>query len=727
MGRSLPNRGAEQVVTGTLQYLTDLTLPGMLHGKVVRSPVAHGWLRSLRVDSARVVPGVAVVLTAADVPENVSGLLVPDQPVLVEDHIRQFGDALALVAAETMEAAEAAASTVELEIEPLSVLEDPEFALDASTPKLHDGGNLISQFEHERGDVEAAISGAALVIERTVHTHSQEHVCLEPGGGVGLYRDGEYTIWYGTQLPEKVQFEVARAMKVEPGDVRVISTPIGGAFGAKGDGPVPIFLALLAKATGRPVRIALSREEVMAVGSKRHPFRIHTRLALDAQGGILAVDTDALADGGPYASFTPMVLGVAAELSAGPYRNPNARFRGKAVYTNNGNAGGFRGYGAPQVAFALETALDEAAARLTLDPAEIRARNLLRPGDPQSMYGHRIGQSFRLVEALAAVVEHPWWKERTWWREEMTEPWARGTGLAVAFKGCGYGSAKGDNAGARLAISPEGAIRIWAGPNHSGQFIETAYAQIAADTLGRAYEEIEVVLGDTELVPDSGSCAASRSTYVGGSAVQLACRELLARISALGLGDPIDWREAGLQLAAAGQALVEVSFHAPDADLPTEDLKRLTPHRVYGSAAQVVRVEVNRLTGEVVVKGVACAVDCGVAINPAGVVGQTEGGIAQGIGWAVMEDFRLDQGIPQTKSLETYLIPTAADAPEMDVILVESHEDTGPFGAKGIAEVVLVPTAPAVIAAIRDAVGVDVRTLPACPERVYRLMQGMGS
>ncbi|MGH8911878.1 MAG: xanthine dehydrogenase family protein molybdopterin-binding subunit, partial [Acidimicrobiia bacterium] len=261
VGRSLPARGAEEIVTGALEYLTDKYLPEMLHGKVFRSTIPHGRLLHLNVEAARRVPGVVVVLTAGDVPDNAHGLIVQDQPVLVDDRIRQVGDPLALVAAETLAAATAALEAIEADIEPLPVVDDPEHALGAVS--LHPAGNLLLDFRHERGDVESGLAAAAHVVERTVHTPTQEHVCLEPGGGVGLLHDGQLTIWYGNQLPGFVRHQVAKALMLDPNDVRVISNPVGGAFGSKADGPVPVFLALLAMATGRPVRIVLTREEVM--------------------------------------------------------------------------------------------------------------------------------------------------------------------------------------------------------------------------------------------------------------------------------------------------------------------------------------------------------------------------------------------------------------------------------------------------------------------------------
>jgi xanthine dehydrogenase molybdenum-binding subunit len=725
VGQSVPFRGAEQQVTGQLKYLTDLRLPNMLHGKVVRADIPHGRVIRIAVDRALRIPGVVTVLTADDVPNNIGGMILADWPILAKDRVRQVGDAVALVAAETAAAAEAGARAVEVDIEPLPVVDSPERALEPDAPALHETGNLLVETAHEKGDVEEALAAADVIIDRVFETPCQEHVCLEPGGGVGVYQDGRFTIYMGAQWPQVHVNEVARAMKVEPSDVRIISTPMGGAFGSKSDGPLAVHLALLAKATGRPVRIVLSREEVMAAGAKRHPFVVHTRLGVARDGTILALDTDALVDTGPYATVGMVVLKVAAELATGAYRVKNSRFHGRVAYTNNGNGGAFRGYGAPQAQFPLEMALNLAAQELGVDPAELRRKNVLRVGDEHGMYGHTITPGLMAAEALEAVAEHPWWAKREQWKAGAEWPWRRGAGIALAIKGVGLGSARDDNSAARLAISSDGSIRIWAGPNHSGQGIDTAYAQIAADVLGRPYEEIEVIIGDTELVPDAGSCAASRSTYMGGMAVKLVCEELMERIRVVGVTEPTDWPEAGRRLGAQGRALVESHFVLPDVSegISREEVEKLSPHLVYGSAAMVARVEVNQLTGEVAVRSVASAVDCGVAVNPAGVIGQTEGGVAQGMGWAIMEDYQIERGVPQTKSLETYLIPTIDDAPEMDTTLVEGGDPTGPFGAKGIAEVVIVPPAPAIAWAIADAVGAVVTRLPATPERVYRAMQ----
>ena len=727
IGRSVPFRGAEAMVTGALRYLTDLSFDHMLHACVVRSPVPHGRLRAVRTAAAQATPGVVAVLTAEDVPHLLVGVMVADWPVLVDDVVRQVGDPIALVAGYTQAAARAGTAAVGVDIDPLPVVASAEEALALGAPQLHEGGNLVAEFNYEKGDVNRALDSAALVVERTVHTPCQEHACLEPGGGVATYEDGIFTIWCGTQDPDGQRRQVSIALGVRPEQVRIISTPMGGAFGSKLDGALPIHLALLAKATGRPVKLVLSREEVMLVGAKRHPFVIRTRLGLDPEGRIVALDTDALADTGPYASHGPAVLKVAAELSTGGYRIPASRFHGRLAYTNNANSGAFRGYGAPQVGFALESAIDAAAAMLTIDPVELRRRNVLHPGDEQGLYGHRVPAALAVQEVLESAAAHPWWAERERWRSSGRVPWRRGTGFALAMKGVGMGSARGDRAQASLVLLEDGRVRIWAGPNQSGQSIETAYAQIAAETLGRDFDQVEAYVGDTALVPESGSCSASRSTYAGGGAVREVCLKLLQAMDGDAEMSASDWSEATSRLTAEGRTSFEAGFVAPDVEQLGSfegELGQFSPHAVYSSAAQVARIEVNELTGETRVAAIACALDCGRAINPAGVTGQARGGMAQGMGYALMEEYRLMDAVPQTRSLETYLIPTALDVPESDIVLVESPEDSGPFGAKGIAEVVLVPTAPAITSALRDAVGIDIDRLPATPEAVLAELRG---
>ncbi|WP_029136528.1 xanthine dehydrogenase family protein molybdopterin-binding subunit [Nakamurella lactea] len=727
VGRSRPAVEGAEIVTGELVYVTDRRVPGMLHAVVVRSTVPHAEIRRLDTSAATALPGVVAVLTAADVPVNALGPREVDGPVLCKTVVRQVGDAIALVAAEDAATAAAAAAMVTVDLEPLPVVDGPDAALDPASPQLHSVGNIAGRIAFASGDVEAALAGADLVLRRTVHTPAQEHLALETPGGMAIWADGKVTIWCGSQNPGLHQRKVARALDIETSAVRMIAGPVGGAFGARNDDPVPVHLAVLAHATGRPVHLHLTREEVMTAGTKRHPFTTSIDIGFDRSGQIVASQVIAVADTGPVITSGPNVLKTSAEMSTGPYRFPMASFSGTVVYSNNSNNGAFRGYGVPQVAFAVENALTEAAAELGIDPVEIRLRNVLRGGDPHSLYRHRTTDSLQVETTLRTAAAHPLWTDRQGWQAAGDGLWRRGTGLACAMKGVGMGSGTGDVARARLEIDATGAVTIWAGPNHTGQSIQTTYEQIAADALGLPIDAIEVRVGDTDFVPESGPTAASRSTYAGGGAVTRACAELRETCARLGLPLATDPAGTGEKLVELGSAAVEAEFFLPSTEdiglIPADQLATYGPHRVYGACTQVVRVEVNIRTGELRVPDLLSVVDCGTAINPAATIGQAEGGALQGLGLAVMEEHRLVDGVPVTTNLENYLAPTIADAPHMQTVLISGHEDTGPYGAKGMSEVVVVPAPPALAAAVLDAVGVLPDRLPVTPERMLTWLE----
>lgn len=728
VGQSLPTDDAWPIVTGQLEYVTDRRVEGMLHGAIARANVPHARIDYIDVSRARSMPGVVAVLIGADVPVNVLGGSEADGPVLADTVIRQVGDPVALIAAVDERTALAAAAAVRIQLTELPVVDSPAAALAPGAPWLHDGGNIAGDVDFASGDVEAALAASPLLIERRVHTPAQEHVAIETPGGMAVMEGEGVTIWCGSQNPGVHRSKVARALAMDLADVRLVSNPVGGAFGSRNDDPMPVYLALLAWATHRPVHLQMTREDVMLAGHKRHPFDTHIRLGIDANGHITASDVVAVADTGPYVTSGPYVLKTSAELSVGPYRMPMAHFHGTVVYTNNANGGAFRGYGVPQMAFPLETALAAAAVQLGIDPVELRLRNILRGGDEHALYRHRVTTGLRAAETLTAAAEHPWWADRAAWRAAEVAPWRRGTGIALAMKGVGLGSAKGDVARARLIVSRDGLVHIWAGPNHTGQAIDSSYAQIAADTLGLELDRVRVTVGDSQLVPESGPTASSRSMYSGGSAVLRACLQLVERVREVTGDDVID-AAACRELIASGRAEMVAEFPLPEAELgmiPPGQLGTYTPHLVFSCSAQVARVEVNELTGELRVTGIVCAVDCGTAINPAGVIGQAEGGVAQGLGYATMEEHVIVRGRPRTTSLENYLIPTVRDVPPIETILVAGSEPTGPMGAKGMSEVVVVPTAPAIATAVFEAVGVLPDRLPITPERLLGWMRDAG-
>lgn len=722
VGRSLPSEDSAAIVSGALEYVTDRQVDGMLHGAVHRSPHPHARIVDVDTSRAAAEPGVVAVLTASDVPFNRLGSDPHNPPVLAGDVVRQVGEAVALIAAVDFPTARRAAALVDVTYDPLPVVTGAE--ADAPT-SLHPGGNVAGTIAFESGDVEAALADSAVVVDVDTTTSAQEHVAIETPGGMAEWDLGKITVWCGSQNPGLHRRFIAQALQLPLDDVRLVSNPVGGAFGSRNDDPAPVYLALLAWSTKRPIHLHLSRTETIIAGPKRHPYRTRVRVGFDRSGSLRAVDSHAVADTGPYVTAGRNVLKTSAELSTGPYATANARFDGTVRYSNNANAGAFRGFGVPQVAFGLETAISAAAAELGLDPVDVRRRNLLRPGGRHSLYGHTVSRSLRALETLDAAAAHPWWQERDAWAAASTPgPWRRGTGIAMAMKGVGMGSGKGDTARARLIVSANGEVNIWAGPNHTGQAIATAYRQVAADTLAIDYDRIHVHVGDSELVPESGATAASRSMYAGGSAVQLVCRKLRAVLdeSAVVEGSGVSFDDVAARLVATGRAEYDAEFVLPDVEdigrIPADSLADYAPHAVYGCSTQVVRLEVNVYTGEVRLHGVVCAVDAGVAVNPGTTVGQAEGGVAQGIGFALFEEYRLDAGVPVTTSLENYLIPTAVDVPPIETILVSGHEETGPFGAKGMSEVVVVPTAPAIAAAVGTATGFWPRQLPMTPERL---------
>lgn len=727
VGQSRAAVDGPEIVTGELLYVTDMTLPQACVGMVKRAPVPHARLHRVDTSRAASISGVLAIVTARDVPVNALGAKEGDGPVLTTDHIRQFGEAIALVAAESEEVARTALDAITMDYEELTVLDTPERASMEDATQLFSSGNIAGQISFASGDVDEINGHADVIFSETVFTPSQEHVAIDTPGGLALLEGEDLTIWCGSQNPGLHQRKVARALDVDLESVRIIANPVGGAFGSRNDDPMPVYLALLARATNRPVRMRLTREETMIAGPKRHPFWTDATMGFDKDGRLLGSRITAVADTGPVLTGGPNVMKTSAEMSTGPYVIGAAEFKGTVVHTNNANSGAFRGYGVPQVAFAVENMMTLAADHFQMDPIEFRLRNILDGGQRHSLYKHRITEGLKVRETLEIAAQDDIWVSADEWKAAAEFPWLRGTGVATAIKGVGLGSGTGDRAQATLDVTTDGEILIWAGPNHTGQSIQTTYGQVAADALGVPIEAIDVRIGDTSSVPESGPTAASRSTYAGGGAVERVCREFLSTCQELELPLATDLRGTCEKLLQIGSGHFAAEFVLPEVDdpglIPPELLSTFGPHRVYGACTQVIRVEMNRYTGEIRVPEILCVLDCGVAINPAATVGQAEGGILQGLGFAIMENHRLDGGRPLTTSLENYLIPTVTDTPTIRTVIVPGNESTGPYGAKGMSEVVVPPTGPAISAAVRDATGVLPRELPISGESLLALLE----
>lgn len=752
LGKPVPRLDALEKATGQIKYMTDLILPNMLYGKVVRAKYPHA--RILRIDTSKAesLPGVIAVITHKDVPGvNGFGIIIPDMPVLCSDKVRYIGDAVAAIAAESEEIAEKAASLVDVEYEPLPIISDPIEAMKEDAPKIHEEGNIHLHTEVKRGNVEEAFKEADLIVEDTYYTGRQEHAFLETEGGVALIDDdGNLVMYAGSQYPHRDQLQLARCLSINPRKIHVISYPVGGAFGGKDELTVQPILGLLALKTKRPVKIVLSREESIISYWKRHPFILHYKTGVKKDGKILAQEVKIIQDKGAYSSLGGPVLNLAVEHACGPYRVDNVHIEGYAVFTNNGVGGAFRGFGVPQVTFAVETQIDMIAEKLRIDPIELRKKNALREGDIAPI-GNKLTTSVGTLKVLEEIEKCDIWKNRDEIKkiQDPLRPWIkRGVGVALTYQGTGLGVGIPDYGGALLSLNPDGTFSVKIGTVDYGQGILTSYAQIVAEKLRINIENVYVVLGDSFFTADSGPTSASRGVYTGGKAAIIACDkmvDLLKRKASEILNEDenlldygegfifsktsnnlrISFKEVALSYLNENKKLPETEgyFLMPAAEISIENAKGL-PHHIFAFSAHAASVEVNTLTGEVkVLKGVE-AVDGGIVVNPQGYEAQVEGGFVMGMGYGLMEELVIENGLIRNQNFSTYIIPSIKDAPDEIVALpVVNEEDTGPYRAKGIAETVMVATAPAITNAIHNATGIRIHKIPATSESIYKLIK----
>ncbi|MHC0038759.1 xanthine dehydrogenase family protein molybdopterin-binding subunit [Pseudoneobacillus sp. C159] len=747
IGKRVPRIDGPPKTTGELKYMTDLQFPNMVWGKVLRAQYPHAKIVSIDTREAENLEGVVAVLTYRDIPGfNGFGIVDPDQPVLCEDVVRTTSDAVALVAAETEEIAEKAINLIKVDYVPLEVVSDPEYAMTEKAPKLHPSGNTYSHVKIKHGDVAKAFSDADFILENTFISPRQMHAFIETEGGWAMVEeDGSLSIYCPGQYAYRDRMQVARALALNPDRIRVVSSPLGGAFGGKDEITVQIYLALLALHTnGRPVKLHLKREESVQAGIKRHPFKVEVKTAVKNDGTIIGHKVRAIADTGAYASLGGAVIALAIEHACGPYYIPNVDLEGFCVYTNNGVSGAFRGFGVNQVCVGIETHLDMIAERLGMCPITLRKTHAYKQGSLSSL-GHRVKSSVGTHQTLEKAENCDLWSNRETYKSQPSEPWKkRGIGIATSFHGVGMGIGVPDYGAATMELLPHGRFLVGVGCEEIGGGNSTVYAQIAAELLRCDITAIEIVQGDTSKTIDGGTVTASRSTYSGGRAVATAAPfmiKLLTETAAkmvevsldkvsLGNGEievqghqPIQYQEIYQYLYGQHQSTkVEGHFYLPKERYEIKGSGG-APHHLYGYLTHVVLVEVDMLTGETDVLRVVSIPDCGRVINLQGLEGQTEGGAIMGIGYTLYEDVVMENGVHRTKNFTDYIMPTIQETPMIETIPVEEPEASGPFGAKGIGEVVMIPIIPAITNAIYDAVGVRIKHLPATPERVHRAMK----
>jgi CO/xanthine dehydrogenase Mo-binding subunit len=734
VGQSVTRVDARAKVTGEAKYPADFAMPDMLHAKVLFAGRPHARVLSMDASNAEEVPGFVAVLTAADVPVNEYGLQTPDQPVLCgpgspkpgTDVVRFVGDQVAVIVAETEQAATQARDLIRVEYEDLPVVTDPFEALESDAPQLHPHrihsefhpelngveGNRICHHQIRKGDMAAGWAAAEVVVEAEYRTPSQEHAYLQPEAGLSYIDDeGRVTVVVGGQWTWEDQRQIAHALGLEQEQVRVIYPAIGGAFGGREDMSVQIVLALAAWKLQRPVKMVWSREESILGHCKRHPMWLRCKWGATGDGKLVAAEVQVVADGGAYCYTTNKVLGNATITCTGPYEIPNIHVDVDGVYTNNLPGGAFRGFGAPQGLFAAEMQMNKLAEALGMDPVELRMKNLLRDRSLAAM-GTPLPGGVHLVEVTEACAKKAGWQQtEQGWQKPKTKA-ARGIGIAVGYKNIGFSFGYQENCWAKVELRGEEKVQeavVYIGSAEVGQGTHTAIKQMAAEALKLPLERVTLVVSDTATSSgSSGSVSASRMTFMAGNAVRGAAKAALEK-----------WR------ANERPAVAEHTYLAPKTTPFDPQTGYGVPNFAYGYVAQAVEVEVDTETGQLRVLRVVSADDVGKAVNPQQVEGQIEGGVAQAVGWATCENFIAEGGRVLTPHLSTYLIPTVADVPErVESIIVEQADPRGPWGVRGMGEMPFLPLAPALVAAVHDVTKVWFDELPLTPERVLEGLRG---
>ena len=758
-------------VTGKSKFSDDIKFERMLFARVKRVGVPHATVTRIEVEAARHLPGVHAVLTAEDIPGvNDHGLVVHDWPVLVGvgERVRYVGDAVAIVAAETREVATQALDFIDIEFERLDPVTDPVRARKPDAPALHPKGNLLKHIKVRKGDVQQGFAGAEIILEHTFHTAITEHAFIEPECSIAsLTPEGRMEVYVGSQIPYADRNQIARVLGWPEEQVRVRGMMIGGGFGGKEDIAGQIHAALLAQATGRPVKLLFDRHESMLVHPKRHATQIRVKMGARKDGRLTAVETELYGDTGAYASLGEKVMTRATTHSSGPYDVPASRADCYAMYTNNPPAGAFRGFGVTQSCFAVESMMDMLAEKLDMDPVALRRKNALQLGSVTNT-GQVLRESVGLLECIDRVekavldkwdadgetqigsgnrvdgsvlgmtlTDSPYRSKAVSGAPYLRRAW----GFALAYKNTGLGGGAPDKAAAEVELYPDGMLEVRTSSAEIGQGLVTVLQLIVAEEFRVPPSQVRVLLSDTDLTPDGGPTTASRQTYVSGNAARGAA-EVLRQAVATTLAEKYDQPPEQIRFI---EGLAQVNGHAiPLGDVvatmqaegrqPRAAFEYWAPntrplgeggdmHFAFSFAAQAAEVEVNTRTGEVRVLRVIAANDVGKTINPLGLQGQIEGGVVMGLGNALTEDFIMEDGIPVTDRLARYRMPSIMHTPEIISIVVEHPIADGPYGAKGVGEISSIPTTPAITNAIYNAVGVRVDRLPVDQEIILRQLK----
>jgi CO/xanthine dehydrogenase Mo-binding subunit len=700
VGTNVRRKDGDAKVTGAAKYIDDLSFPGMLYGATIRSTIPSGTITSRRIN----LPRDFIVADHRDISgSNYVALIEPDQPCLAVDAVKHVAEPILLVAHAHKPSLVGVEKHVTIDYAEAKPNYDPEVA-----------DLCFKKITIDKGDLALGFRNADSVIEGEYRTGHQEQLYIETNGVIAVPGDGQMTVYGSLQCPYYVHKALMVVLNLPPDKVRVIQTETGGGFGGKEEYPsmLACHAAILARKAGRPVKMIYDRVEDLLATTKRHPSIVRHRTGLSRDGRLTAMDIDVVMDGGAYATLSAVVLSRGVIHAAGPYRCDHVRIRGRAMMTNTPPNGAFRGFGAPQTQFAVEAHMDRIAELLQIDPVKLRELNALRPGDTTAT-GQKLGKDTSALEVLREAVKRSQFRKK----RETLKGSRRGIGLSLFFHGSGFtgGGEVKLASKASLELTATGA-RILVGSTEIGQGTRTMHAQIVADALGVPFDAIDVHDVDTEFVPDSGPTVASRTCMIVGKLLERCARDMKKRLGAM---TPAQY------FRKHGSFMVTAQYEPPPGLTWDDDRYSGDAYGSYAWSCNVVELEVDPVTYEVTPINVTAVAEIGKAIHPMMAIGQIEGGTAQGIGYALIEEVVMKDGRMANAQLTNYIIPTPMDAPPIDVGILERPYVHGPFGAKGVGEMPIDGPAPAVINALRHC-GFDVRAIPATPERLMHAPRPLG-